>query len=475
MKETIKSIALFFLVTLSLTLTSWLWLGIPRGTGEVARAYETGRERVETRTLADLTGPRQVVISTGGEKHFLVRPDSDLYHRIWLEARSALRAIDGLEMENTIQEEVSRREKVQEEPGPGEEVKPRPRMELVLAASLPADLWLRLWEIEGLKEQAGRSLMMDRVVLVFGENTEVYFVDQGAQTYGRAQVVGGALALRSLMSSLTSEDLVPARALPNRLGHLQPEAGLYVPEHPLLSSRVLLDPEWTNPEETAERFFLDLSFVRRIDEKDGAIIYTDGKRGLRLYPNGVLEFNVPQVSGDRPQVAPVGALEAAITFIARHGGWPDNCYLSSFTGRPFALLDPARHQGRAGSRYEIAFSYRYRGLPVIYPGDMKGAMTTVVMGGEVETYSRLVLKPREEEGPSQLPLLGVEEALAAVDAEIASGNGAGEEITVTDVYLAYQVTPAQAETRWLLNPVWVFETVRGRFVVDALTGEVTKG
>ena len=51
--------------------------------------------------------------------------------------------------------------------------------------------------------------------------------------------------------------------------------------------------ESISEERLASNFFTDFSVIRRIEERDGTIIYTDGQQGLRIYDNGAIEYNLP--------------------------------------------------------------------------------------------------------------------------------------------------------------------------------------
>lgn len=134
-----------------------------------------------------------------------------------------------------------------------------------------------------------------------------------------------------------------------------------------------------------DSFFFDRSLVRTIEELDGAIICTDGRRGLRVYPTGVVEYTVARGYGQRDtgqadaKTAERGllsaALEAAGAFIGDHGGWPDGASLSSVTAY--------------GTGWKMEFGWHYRGCRVELPVP---AMSVVLSEAEVLGYNRLILR-----------------------------------------------------------------------------------
>lgn len=140
-----------------------------------------------------------------------------------------------------------------------------------------------------------------------------------------------------------------------------------------------------------DSFFFDRSVVRTIEELDGAIICTDGRRGLRVYPTGVVEYTVgrgrgPRDMGQAGAKAPergvlFAALEAAGAFIGEHGGWPEGASLSSVAAY--------------GVGWKMDFGWHYRGCRVELPVP---AMSVVLSEAEILGYNRLNLRVAQPVG-----------------------------------------------------------------------------
>ena len=101
---------------------------------------------------------------------------------------------------------------------------------------------------------------------------------------------------------------------------------IYVPATPV-AGEVLLTREVVAEEELLRAFFLDPTMARRIKERDGAIYYTDGKRGLRIYAGGALEYTAPGQNVLNNRLSYSAALLQAAENLSLYGGWPHNVFL----------------------------------------------------------------------------------------------------------------------------------------------------
>jgi hypothetical protein len=101
---------------------------------------------------------------------------------------------------------------------------------------------------------------------------------------------------------------------------------IYVPVT-LAAGEISLTMEVVPEEELLRAFFLDPTMARRIKERDGAIYYTDGKRGLRIYAGGALEYTAPGQKVSNNRLSYSAALLQAAEHLSLYGGWPHNAFL----------------------------------------------------------------------------------------------------------------------------------------------------
>lgn len=197
------------------------------------------------------------------------------------------------------------------------------------------------------------------------------------------------------------------------------------------------------------RFFADPGVVRRIEERDGATIFTDGRSGLRVYPSGALEYSTPRPADTRGSIEPDAALSVALSFLAGRGGVPPGMVL--WECRP-ARLEEER-------AWTLEMGLLVNGMLAVAPG---GALGMAVGGQGLYEYRAAAWTPWREPGGSH-HIMSAQEALARLAAQ---HRGRAR---VLDVYPAYAAAlPAAGE----LRPVWIVRTDADRWAVDAVTGQV---
>lgn len=104
-------------------------------------------------------------------------------------------------------------------------------------------------------------------------------------------------------------------------------ADIYVPLNEISAAEISLKKEELQQEQLVRAFFLDLSMARRIEERDGALYFTNGEKGLRLYPSGLLEYSAPQLDRTPGNMPYSAALQKGAENLCLYGGWPAGVYL----------------------------------------------------------------------------------------------------------------------------------------------------
>lgn len=103
---------------------------------------------------------------------------------------------------------------------------------------------------------------------------------------------------------------------------------IFIPESDIWAAEVFLKKEEINVEQLVRAFFFDLSMARRIEERDGALYFTNGEKGLRIYPSGLVEYTAPRLERVLSNMSYGTALQKGAESQSLYGGWFPDTYLS---------------------------------------------------------------------------------------------------------------------------------------------------
>ncbi|MDO9534040.1 MAG: two-component system activity regulator YycH [Bacillota bacterium] len=103
---------------------------------------------------------------------------------------------------------------------------------------------------------------------------------------------------------------------------------IFIQEADIWAAEVILKKEEINYEQLVRAFFFDLSMARRIEERDGALYFTNGEKGLRIYPSGLLEYAAPRLERVFSNMSYGTALQKGAESQSLYGGWLPDMYLS---------------------------------------------------------------------------------------------------------------------------------------------------
>ncbi len=200
-------------------------------------------------------------------------------------------------------------------------------------------------------------------------------------------------------------------------------------------------------------FFIDMSLVRRIEEKDGAVIYTDGQKGVRVYPAGAVEYTM--AGGRGGLLSGEQALSMAGEIIALYGGW---------TADLFAWVPPGFDTPQ--SRHQLLFVPYVEGRPLI--SSVGGISLSVTERGAHSYFRNLVLPVAELQGANTVIPASLALQLA-IEYAVEEGDGLGP-VQITDFYLGYYLREPFGVHKQVLA-AWFLEMDRGGLVViNAITG-----
>ena len=428
--EKVKSGLLILLVLLSLALSYLLWYGSP--------PYELSRpitsERIQfssSRTLSELVVPDRVVFTREDGVHHLFGPGQELF-----QAAFTL-------FKNTLQEALSWREAEEEE-----------------LAALEEEGGVRLdflypYPFIDRNNQAVEPPFPDIYQLFLPLAGEEAWLKGGE---GRYYILTLGDARQDLLQRFAAaENLTPYRLLLD--SDLPPEEPLsfsrelYLPEEAVEFPSQLWQREKLDLERLLRVFFIDMSLVRRIEEKDGAVIYTDGQKGARVYPNGAIEYTT--AGGKDSLLAGTQALAQAGEIIALYGGWTASLY-------PWGPPGPEP----LAERQQLLFVPYSAGKPLV---SLEGGVSLSVSNRGAQSFLRNLMVPTEEPmGPVvSMPAEEVfQQAVVFVLEELADEGP----LELRGFYPGYYMREPFFESRQVVS-AWFLEVEgRGLAVFNAING-----
>ncbi len=223
---------------------------------------------------------------------------------------------------------------------------------------------------------------------------------------------------------------------------------VFVPKEGLKVAPLVVSDEDIESEKIRKSFFSDM-ISRKIQERDGTIIYTDGiSSGLRIFGDNVYEYTAYQEINTPSVVTVETSFRESIQFITNHGGWPSPVFLYSYKS-----IDPVY------SEHQFGFSYYGQGLPVL---STKPPLEVTIKGGKVLSYFRNINKVRG---------LNREESKEVINAKEIIGKHVKEENKINRMFLSYYVSDVKVES---LYPVWVLDMGSRIMYVNAYTGDIVR-
>jgi hypothetical protein len=432
MGERLKTLLLSLLVATSILLTGRLLFGQPALETAAPPAYEQ-------LIFGELKPLSQHILPTlqlgEGDQWRLLAPWDPGYHQAWGALLDLVRYADSPQPSvPSVREPGISAHAVFANPAepdwwlPSTRAGGLPVLELAWFAAEPQVLWLRG------REGAWFSAALTR--LPDGWETQL------KETFSAAPA----------MVRTTEADWAPLRVSP--VGDI-----LLPAETPVLSPYALRQERLDN-EKLIRSIFVNMALVRRIEERDGAVIYTDGQRGLRLFDHGEMEYTSPKSEPGLEPMETAQALKRAAQFLQLMGGWPDDLFIETYATR-----DRTGPNQRHGDIYTLTYHSVQKGVRVFSP---EPALLLRFSDRGVIDYRRHLIRLDTVAGAAE-PLVDPRPLAAAVAAALEQNDG---EAALEAVYPAYPTT-LRGRAIAVSRPVWVFTFDNGQVVLaDGYSGEL---
>ena len=312
-KENIKTVVLIILVLLSLFMTFQLWYGKKPAELIEEDAYESV-EMESPRSLEQIVTPETIALRVEGG-YYLFQEGNPQYYILW-EALSSLL----LQLEQKDLSEV--------------EVDASTLTKTAFLACL-FDPALPVGDESKLLTDLNGSQLSTFAVLMNGETPGIILIESEQQRAYRAEFSeADSLALVELLQSIGDTERTLYRILSAELlrsafsENLEIKKVIYVPSGELAVERLKVRPETLDRDKLLKTFFVDYTLARTIEEKGGAMIYTDGERGLRITDQG-LEYSHPRLEEGQINQTFSEAIYKCGSLLSFHGGWPTGLRLES--------------------------------------------------------------------------------------------------------------------------------------------------
>lgn len=356
-RDSILGWILILVVGLSLFLSFAIWSRIP---GEQSVQKDVQEEKkVDLMTIAS---PGKILVHMGNTSHTLILPSSAFYDKVWNYSAKALSAVWG--GGKAVPVDIG-----------ADLFEQRTGLEVVFTTPMPVSFVKRLFNIESGDDATYDNTTLASCGLIEDGGLWAY-LKGGDGRYYRINKNADSGELLALIKEISSSNPPLFATIPPGNTRLKIARGIYVPLQPYILSQYGLKHEKVINDRLAAKFFDDFSVVRKIEETDGAFIYTDGQKALRIYHDGTLEYSYPGVKEQKRNVSFYDALKTALDFISAHGGWPQGGFLSSYD---------VSNQGASGNLYNFKFGIRINGYPIVSD---KEYLSVTVDGSQIKNYYR---------------------------------------------------------------------------------------
>ncbi|GEM_PF-5388785 len=466
MKEYIKSFMLISLVITSVTLTSLLVFGqLP---WEIYSRDNDVKAIVDIEIhSADFLIPTQLVVHKGDGHHSIVHGGKETNAKFISEAYDLLSSLVLTYVEHDWQLVTSDQLLDWNASKEGLEFTLVPRR-------MPGSFWLNAWsEKHGMEEsiQSGQELILRKVGITAGDEGHYRLYRVTNQGIEWVYIEDDLEALLSMRQEATSLEMVKAVELEDLTGNFIVDPGIYVQAEPTQMAVFRTTPIKEYGVSDPADYFTDFSVVRRREEKDLSVYYSDGRAGLQIYPNGTLIYHSPGLglkSTSAWTESSFAVFGTSNRYVVEHGGFPQEISMILLESKPlyvpgtFSLQSPGEING-----YSFRYGYVWEGYPV---DAIRGALNVTVRPGGIEYYYRSLHMPILSHGYA--PVITGQQALEALHEswfELGASFSSTQDKRIRDAYLGYVSLDNEA----LLKPAWTFITGSGKKVfINAFTGEI---
>ncbi len=345
MSERAKSILLVFLVTLSIVLSFFMRYGM-------ARPYASssaGEDReISPAVLSNILRPEDIIVNFGGMDHTPILDDSG-YESAWREFQSIVFLGGGNSTAVTESDFADAMD----------------YRSLTYKFAFPVPI---SYFNAANGKQYNPPVNTIKDVIILSGNSPTYYMYDGFDKYVRMNLGYRNNGIETIVS--VNEEGSPLYSTAKDLGFTDSMSyDVLMPLDPKDITLPVIAPglaDGMDMNSLVSGFFDSGSMVRKIREMPGDTVYTDGRKGLKVYVDGRLEYTCSALSSAR--VDDVTAVKIASDFVTKH--------LPGIGNVSLAGVDEER------DGYVVRYNIRYNGLHV-YSRQYGFPITVEISDGQV--------------------------------------------------------------------------------------------
>jgi len=439
MTERLKSIFLVFLICLSLFLSYEIWFS-----GERELNLKTSQVVNLSDLPVKLLVPEKVVINFGNRSHTVIEKDETV-RSVLYEFQRVLNEYQAQKLKRSI--EIADQRKWETMDGV-------PSIHLSYTGPIDGSIFSF---VLGMNKGIFNNFSIKDFYIVVGESPLIYFRDELSGriykldlgpiksnfAYLMNQVKNQKPLNYMTSSELGFEDYVEGNVLiPVELGGFD----LYKLKE-VRSFNIGSEVEVKNLQ---KKYMREVS--KTIKEADGSLVFTDGQKTLKVYPDGSLEFADSSTVKENSDF--VSAYDQAVKFMVLHGDYSENLY----------LMGTGISREQDDTEYIFYFGLKYNHVPVITK-DGSAIIEARVLRNKVVYYKSL----NKRFQPLNIFNERVLHPISAIDKALSLNNSnSKEKRRVLDIKISYYYRASDGAC----IPVWIVKTPGNTILIDAFKGDV---
>jgi regulatory protein YycH of two-component signal transduction system YycFG len=435
MIEKLKTVILSVLIVLSLLQSYWLAYSMP---GLAARV-RTGIDYVNTEQMGppeqieNVIFPESIVLHMGQSEHTVLYPPTNFYDLVY-------RKIQAVGFKS-----ITRYPRVGYD---WNQIRDKKKGVELRFDGVPVSLLGKQMKLEGdLVFMADR---IDRIWIYMDEDTELVhaflFSSDGRTVYEASR------------TDVTARDVEEYIGFGQYGTSYKPDGDIYLPEISIEAVEAVVNYKTYTPEQMQRSLFFDPGTTRTLENLNGALIFTDGKRGLQIEQNGKWASYTNPAAPQTTQNDTTENVLASLQFINEHGGWDG---LHRYV--PVISSTDAGTAGEDGRT--VLFQQYYGAYPIISDELYKfGYMRLLLQQGIVTEYERSLMTLDSAAKMKTTRWLPGGEILRS------TLRAMDRRSEIRSVYPAVRVNPSLGGQSLSLEPVWAarYEDGTQRIVMSAL-------
>jgi len=360
MIEKLKTVILSVLIVLSLLQSYWLAYSMPGLAARVRTGidYVNTEQMGPTEQIENVIFPESIVLHMGQSQHTVLYPPTNFYDLVF-------RKIQAVGFKSFTRYAKSSYD--------WNQIRDKKKGVELRFDGVPVSLLGKLMKLEG--DLVFTADRIDRIWIYMDEDTElvhvILFSSDGRTVYEASR------------TDITARDVEEYVGFGQYGTSYKPDGDIYLPEISVEAVEAVVGYKTYPPEQMQRSLFSDPGTTRTLENLNGALIFTDGKRGLQIEQNGKWASYTNPAAPQTTQNDISENVISSLQFINEHGGW-DGMHRYVPVN---SITDAAGDGGRM-----VLFQQYYGAYPIVSDELYKfGYMRLLLQQGIVTEYERSLM------------------------------------------------------------------------------------